>query len=158
MVPVLQQLYYSLTPSNWPFNSTTPFAVSVFIGDPNPGAVTLTWDFGDGTNISRARAGKTDLISLLSIHSHPSRLATQYDQPDIETHRYTSIGTYLLNIMATGSMNTVTKTVVISVQYPVSSFNVNFSSVLGTSRQIPYNGGKNERETFVGFELNRSPL
>lgn len=62
VIPILQQVYYSLAPANWPFNDPTSFAASVYIGDPNPGNVIITWDFGDGTNISRTRTGKLGLI------------------------------------------------------------------------------------------------
>ncbi len=55
---ILQNIYYSLNPLNWPFNASTPFQVSVYVGDPNPGSLTITWDFGDGTNISGLRTGK----------------------------------------------------------------------------------------------------
>lgn len=37
--------------------SATPVQVSVFVADPNPGPVIITWDFGDGTTISKARTG-----------------------------------------------------------------------------------------------------
>ncbi len=57
VVSILQQVYYSIEPLNWPFNAATSFQASVYIGDPNPGTVTITWDFGDGTNISSPRTG-----------------------------------------------------------------------------------------------------
>lgn len=57
VTPVLQQVYYSLNSANWPLNNTTPFQASVYIGDPNPGAVTITWDFGDGSVVSGLRTG-----------------------------------------------------------------------------------------------------
>lgn len=65
VVPILQQVYYSLTPANWPFNAVMPFAVSVFIGDPNPGNIIMTWDFGDGTSISRSRTGTLGLMNIV---------------------------------------------------------------------------------------------
>jgi hypothetical protein len=68
VLPILQQVYYSLIPANWPFNAPASFAVSVYIGDPNPGSVVYTWDFGDGTNISSARTGK----KIYSIESKKS--------------------------------------------------------------------------------------
>ncbi len=57
VMPILQQVYYSINPLNWPLNNPTPLQASVYIGDLNPGAVTLTWDFGDGTIVSSLRTG-----------------------------------------------------------------------------------------------------
>jgi hypothetical protein len=57
VVPVLQQVYYSIIPLNWPLNNPTPLQASVYIGDLNPGTVILVWNFGDGTNISSVRTG-----------------------------------------------------------------------------------------------------
>jgi hypothetical protein len=60
VLSILQQVYYSVTPLNWPLNNTTPFQVSVYIGDLNPGSVFITWDFGDGTTaITAPRTGNT---------------------------------------------------------------------------------------------------
>jgi hypothetical protein len=57
VTPILQQVYYAINSLNWPLNSLTPFQASVYIGDPNPGTVMLTWNFGDGTNVSSLRTG-----------------------------------------------------------------------------------------------------
>jgi len=48
---------------NWDLTSSTPLTASVFIGDPNPGVVYITWDFGDGYTDTTTRAG--NLIELL---------------------------------------------------------------------------------------------
>lgn len=64
---VLQQVFYSLTPRHWPFNSSTNFQVSVFVGDANPGRVNITWDFGDGTVVSGVRNGKNSILAQLPI-------------------------------------------------------------------------------------------
>lgn len=71
-----------------------------------------------------------------------SFLATQYNQADTKTHSYTSIGTYTLTIMAQGPVNTITETFSINVQYPVSTFTVNFPSITGSPSQITYSGSK----------------
>lgn len=54
---ILQQLFYAIDSLNWVYNSSTPFSASVFITDTNPGAVNLTWNFGDGTIVSAMRSG-----------------------------------------------------------------------------------------------------
>ncbi|CAF4570593.1 unnamed protein product [Rotaria sp. Silwood1] len=122
VVSILQQVYYSINPVNWPLNDTIPFQASVYIGDPNPGTVVITWNFGDGTIISRTRT------------------ATQFSQAETQSHRYTSVGTYLLTIIVQGQLNTVTKNFSIDVQYPVSGFIVNFTSITGSPRQLIYGG------------------
>ncbi|CAF4157649.1 unnamed protein product [Rotaria sp. Silwood2] len=122
VVPILQQVYYSIHPLNWPLNDTTSFQASVYIGDSNPGIVIITWNFGDGTIISR------------------TRIATQFDRPDTQSHRYMSVGTYTLTIIAQGQLNTVTKNFSIDVQYPVSRFIVNFTSITGSPSQLLYDG------------------
>jgi hypothetical protein len=69
VLPVLQQVYYSLNPLNWPITSAAAFQASVYIGDTNPGAVMLTWDFGDGTVITAARTGtEYKLLFLIYIY------------------------------------------------------------------------------------------
>lgn len=56
--------------------------------------------------------------------------------------------------MATGSVNTVTKSVYVNVQYPVLGFNVNLSSAAGASGQIAYSGGKNHETNFITLPSN----
>ena len=57
VTPILQQVFYSLTPRHWSLTSASPFRASVFIGDSNPGPITITWNFGDGTVVSGPRNG-----------------------------------------------------------------------------------------------------
>jgi len=47
-----------------------------------------------------------------------------------------------LKITAQGPTNTVTNNFSINVQYPVSTFNVSFTSITGSPSQIPYGGSK----------------
>jgi hypothetical protein len=70
-------------------------------------------------------------------------IATQYYQADTKTHRYSSVGTYIVTVMATGPYNTVTKSFSVDVQYPVTSFNVNYSTSAGSSAHVSYSGSKN---------------
>ncbi|CAM4771183.1 unnamed protein product [Rotaria magnacalcarata] len=111
--PILQNVYYSINPLNWALNSVTPLQASIYIADPNPGPVSLTWDFGD---------------------------AIQLDQADTTSHAYTSIGTYTLTISAQGPYNIVTKNFSITVQYSVSTFHVNFTNIIGSPSSILYSG------------------
>ena len=67
VLPLLQQVYYTLSPRHWPLNHATPFVASVFVGDPNPGPINITWDFGDGTFFSGPRLGKEVKINKLII-------------------------------------------------------------------------------------------
>jgi hypothetical protein len=82
----------------------------------------------------------------LNLYKSFLSIATQYYQADTQTHRYTSIGTYIMTIMATGQFNTVTNTFSINVQYPVTSFNVNYSSTAGNSADVSYSGSKNHEK------------
>ncbi|CAF3507643.1 unnamed protein product [Rotaria sordida] len=122
VVPTLQQVYYSINSLNWPLNGINSFKASVYIGDPNPGIVMITWNFGDGTIISR------------------TRIETQFDAADTESHLYLSVGTYTLTIIVQGPMNTITKNFSINVEYAVSSFIVNFTNIIGSSDQLIYGG------------------
>jgi hypothetical protein len=81
------------------------------------------------------------------LNLYKSFLATQFSQADTKTHRYASIGTYILKIIVTGPVNTVTKTFSVVVQYPVLTFNVSFSSTVGSARQIPFSGSKSLHQT-----------
>lgn len=155
VVPILQQVYYSLNPANWPLASAIPFQASVFIGDPNPGSVTITWDFGDGTVLSGSRTGTVHQNRKENRTRHLSDtcllLATQYFQADTRSHNYSAVGTYTLTITVQGPMNMVVKSFPVQVQYPVSNFQVTTPSVAGSASQIAYTGSqyhvkRNDRE------------
>ena len=64
VLSVLQNIYYSINPLNWPLNDTTSFQASIYIGDPNPGTVMITWDFGDGTVVSRTSTGTEEFQQI----------------------------------------------------------------------------------------------
>ena len=81
-------------------------------------------------------------IRLNPNKSFPS-VATQYYQADTKTHRYSSVGTYIVTVMATGPYNTVSKSFSVDVQYPVTSFSVNYSTSVGSSAHVSYSGSKN---------------
>ncbi|CAM2704890.1 unnamed protein product [Rotaria socialis] len=146
VIPILQNIYYSISPLNWALHSLTPLQASIYVADPNPGPVTLTWDFGDGTIVSRARTVYFIRIIFFT--------ATQQLQPDTTSHAYTSIGTYTLAISAQGPYNTVTKNFSIIVQYPVSTFFVNFTNIIGSPSLIVYSG----TPTTISLNVNDQSL
>lgn len=53
-----------------------------------------------------------------------------------------SVGNYTLTITTDGTSNTVTETLNIDVQYPVSSFSLNFLNMTGSPSQIIYSGSE----------------
>ncbi|CAF1178747.1 unnamed protein product [Adineta steineri] len=107
---ILQAVYYSIDSINFPFGRTLPFQTAVYVTDPNPGAVTLSWNYGDGTPI--VTRPRTALQSYLS---------------DNATHVYSAVGIYTLSISAMGPINTVVQNFSINVQYPVTAFSVTFA-------------------------------
>jgi hypothetical protein len=70
-------------------------------------------------------------------------LATQFYQADTQSHRYSSIGTYTVNITVQGPYNSIIKTLSVVVQNAVKTFTVNFTNIIGSPSQIFYNGGTN---------------
>ncbi|CAF0742236.1 unnamed protein product [Didymodactylos carnosus] len=121
VVSVLQDVYYSIIPINWPLNSITSFKASVYIGDISPGSVTLSWNFGDGSpSITR------------------NRTATQFYQADTEIHFYTAVGFYIMTITAINSVSSVTNNFQVYVQYAVKNFTVNVTGSGTLPSQIIY--------------------
>ncbi len=58
-----------------------------------------------------------------------------------------------MTIIAQGPINTVTKNIPINVEYPVSTFNVNFTNIAGSPSLIPYGGSKIFIIKKISFEI-----
>ncbi|CAF3607443.1 unnamed protein product [Adineta steineri] len=121
VTPILQAVYYSIDSLDFPLGRTLPFQTAVYVTDSNPGAVTLSWNYGDNTTIV----------------TQP-RTAVQPYLSDNATHVYSSVGIYTLSISAAGPINTLVQTFTIHVQNPVKTFSVTFPS--GTNLVSTYGG------------------
>lgn len=95
--------------------------------------------FARVTDFSRCRPS---LILLLS-------LATDFNQADTRSHRYTAVNNYTLTITLRGPNNIVTRTFSVVVERPVQLFTVTLPGLSPPPTQIIYMNSKSDRHLYA---------